>query len=332
MTTHEMLLFIFVITTGIALLAWSADQFVTGATSLAANFRVPPMVIGLTIVAFGTSSPELLVSATAAWQGNSNLGIGNVVGSNIANMALVLGTAALIAPLTVNSQTLRREFPLMLLAMFIAMTLIWNGELTRLDGLILLTGMLVLLVWTIYLAREMPISDTLAIEYDTEIPITLSINRSVTRFLAGMLLMLLSSHLLVWAAVGIAHAFGVSDLIVGLTIVAVGTSLPELAATTMAVRKGAHDIAVGGVVGSNLFNTLAVLGIVGLLGPGAFEAVVMTRDYPLMMALAFFLYLMAGGAYHSRHGSISRLTGGALVAVFVSYQLWVILDTTLIAL
>jgi cation:H+ antiporter len=320
---QQIILLIIAIIAGLGLLSWSADRFVTGASGLARGFGVAPLIIGLTIVAFGTSAPEMLVSAMAAWQDNSGIAIGNAVGSNIANMALVLGVAALIAPLTVHSQTLNREYPLMLVVMLAALALLWNGVLSRLDGSILLAGMVVLVFWTIHLARSAPPDDPLETEFTAKLPETVSLGATWWLLLSGLILLLISSRLLVWGAVGIAQAFGVSDLVIGLTIVAVGTSLPELAASVAAVRQGEHDIAVGNVVGSNLFNILAVLGIAGVIGPGGFDAAVLTRDFPLMIGLAIALYIMARGLRNSGHGSIRRWAGGVLVAVFVSYQLWI---------
>jgi len=323
---QEIVFFIATIVIGLGILTWSADRFVNGASGLAKSFGVAPMIIGLTIVAFGSSVPEMLVSAIATWQGNNGLAIGNAVGSNIANMALVLGVTALIAPLTVRSQTLSREFPLMFLVMLFALILLWNNELSRLDGLLLLTGMVILVFWAIHLARRAPPNDPLANEFTAEMPVDISIARIWWRLLSGLVLLLLSSQLLVWSAVNIAGIFGVSDLVIGLTIVAVGTSLPELAASIAAVRKGEHDIAVGNVVGSNLFNILAVLGIAGVIGPGRFDVIVLTRDFPIMIGLSVFLYFIARGRGHTAHGSIRRWAGGILVAVFVVYQIGIFIE------
>jgi cation:H+ antiporter len=277
---------------GVVLLSWSADRFVAGASGLASSFGIAPTIIGLTIVAFGTSAPEILVSATATWQGNIGLAMGNAVGSNIANMTLVLGVAALITPLTVHSRTLSREFPLMLLVMFVSFMLLWDREITRSDGLLLLAGMIILVLWTIRQARTAEPDDVLVAEFSADMPATGLAKHHVFALLSGLVLLLISSRILVWGAEGIARFFGMSDLVIGLTVVAVGTSLPELAATVVAVRKGEHDMAVGGIVGSNLFNILAVLGIAGVVGPGEFEADVLLRDYPLMIALTAALYFM----------------------------------------
>lgn len=319
-------MFIIAIITGLVVLGWSANRFVAGASGLARSFSVSPMIIGLTIVAFGTSAPEMLVSAMAAWQGNSGIAIGNAVGSNIANIALVLGIAALIAPLTVHSQTLNREFPLMLLVMLAALALIWDSRLSRLDGLLLSTCMVVLVVWTIHLARNASPDDPLETEFAAEMPAAVSAGRNGWLLFSGLVLLLISSRLMVWGAVGLAQTLGLSDLVIGLTIVAVGTSLPELAATIVAARKGEHDIAVGNVVGSNMFNILAVLGIAGIIGPSEFDTAVLTRDFPLMIGLTVALYFMARGFRNSGHGSIQRWEGIVLVAVFVAYQMRVFLD------
>jgi cation:H+ antiporter len=323
---QEISLFVLAVIIGLVILTWSADRFVDGASNLAASFGVSPMIIGLTIVAFGTSAPEMLVSAMAAWQGNSGLAIGNAIGSNITNMTLVLGVAALIVPLTVRSQTLNREFPLMLVVMLAALVLLWNGILSRLDGLLLLTGMVILVLWSIHLARSAAPNDPLKAKIDAQAVEAQSPGSSWWPLLSGLLLLLVSSQALVWGAVGLAQMFGVSDLVIGLTIVAIGTSLPELAATVVAVRKGEHDMAVGGIVGSNLFNILAVLGIAAVIDPGVFDTAVLTRDFPLMIGLSVALYLMARGLRHYGTGNINRLEGALLLSIFIAYQLWIFLD------
>ena len=315
-----MIAFSIAVIAGLLLLTWSADRFVAGAAGLAQAMGVSTLIIGLTIVAFGTSAPEMLVSAMAAWQGNSGIAIGNAIGSNIANMALVLGVTALIAPLTVHSSTLNREFPLMLVIMLVTMAMLWNGELTRFDGLVLLAGMAAVVLWTIHLARTSGRDDPLIAEYSEEIPKAMPKGRAWLLLLTGLVLLLVSSRILVWGAVGIAHSFGVSDLVIGLTIIAIGTSLPELAASIAAARKGEHDIAVGNVVGSNLFNILAVLGIAGTIGPGSFDRMVLLRDFPFMVGLAIALYLMARGLNHKGEGAIERWAGLVLTSTFLAYQ------------
>ncbi|WP_457668657.1 calcium/sodium antiporter [Thiolapillus sp.] len=315
-----MLWFFLGILCGLAVLVWSADRFVAGAAGLAKALGVSTLIIGLTVVAFGTSAPEMLVSAVAALQGNSGLAIGNAIGSNIANMALLLGVTAIIAPLTVHSNTLNREFPLMLIVMVAALGLLWNGMLSRMDGLLLLTGMVAVVLWTIHLARTSGARDPLIEELAEEIPAHMPKGKAWWLLASGLVLLLASSKLLVWGAVGIAQYYGVSDLVIGLTIIAIGTSLPELAASIMAARKNEHDIAVGNVVGSNLFNILAVLGIAGAIAPTEVEEAVLYRDFPLMLALSVVLYLVARGFSREGHGIIRRWAGLVLLVVFLVYQ------------
>jgi cation:H+ antiporter len=318
---QEMIWLVLAVVAGLIILVWSADQFVAGAAGLAKSLGVSTLVIGLTVVAFGTSAPEMLVSAVAASQGNSGLAIGNAVGSNIANMALVLGVTALVAPLAVHSRTLNREFPLMLIVMASSWALLWNGTLSRLDGILLLTAMCAVVLWTIYLARTTDADDPIAEELASEIPDAMPTGRAWWLLVSGLLLLLGSSKLLVWGAVGIAQTYGVSDLVIGLTIVAIGTSLPELAASVVAARKNEHDIAVGNIVGSNLFNILAVLGIAGTVGPGSVNTDVLYRDFPLMLALGITLYIMARGFTRKGHGLIKRWAGAVLLLTFLAYQI-----------
>ncbi|HID50030.1 MAG TPA: calcium/sodium antiporter, partial [Chromatiales bacterium] len=226
--SQHLILSVFAVLGGFAILVWGADRFVIGAAATARNLGVSPLVIGLTIVGIGTSAPEILVSAMAAWQGNPALGVGNAIGSNITNIALVLGATALITPLVVKSDTLRREYPLMFMIMLLALLLVLDGELSRLDGLILLGGLVMILVWMVRLGLRRGY-DPMEVEYEAEIRV-LSTGRALLWLALGMILLLGSSRMLVWGAVNIAHSFGISDLIIGLTIVALGTSLPELAA------------------------------------------------------------------------------------------------------
>lgn len=318
---QEMIWFVLALVTGLMVLVWSADQFVAGAAGLAKSLGVSTLIIGLTVVAFGTSAPEMLVSAVAASQGNSGLAIGNAVGSNIANMALVLGVTALVAPLAVHSRTLNREFPLMLVVMAGSWALLWNGNLSRLNGILLLIGMFAVVLWTIHLARTTGKDDPIIEELADEIPESMPVGRAWWLLISGLLLLLASSKLLVWGAVGIAQHFGVTDLVIGLTIVAIGTSLPELAASVAAARKQEHDIAVGNIVGSNLFNILAVLGIAGTIGPSNVDTDVLYRDFPLMLALGIALYIMARGFSRKGHGLIKRWSGGILLLTFLAYQI-----------
>jgi len=304
---------------GFILLTWSADRFVVGASAMAYNLKVSPLIIGLTIVGLGTSAPEMLVSAFASWQGNSGLAVGNALGSNIINTGLILGITAIIIPLNVHSSILKRELPILLLVMVVALLLLMDGTLGRLDGALLLTGMAIMLIWMIRLGRTSQTSeDPMSAEFADEIPTTLSMGRAVFWLVVGGLVLLGSSRLLVWGAVSIAQEMGVSDLLIGLTIVALGTSMPELAATVMSAIKNEHDIALGNVIGSNIFNLLVVLGLPGLINPATIDTEVLARDYPVMIGLTVALFVMAYG--FRGPGRINRIEGTVLVLAFCAYQ------------
>jgi len=302
---------------GFALLVWGADRFVTGAAATARNLGVSPIIIGLTIVGFGTSAPEMLVSAMAAWAGNPGIAVGNALGSNITNIGLVLGITALLTPLTVRSETLRREFPILFAIMLVTLLLMLDGELSRWDGIILLAGFGLMVYWMVGLGMRERASDPLAAEFAAEIPCDMTTGRALFWVAVGLATLLLSSRLLVWGAVNIAHAFGVPDLIIGLTIVAIGTSLPELAASVMGALKGEHDIAIGNVLGSNMFNLLAVLGLPGLISPLANPDGVLERDFPIMAGFTVALFAMAYGFRNP--GRLTRVKGGALLLAFIGY-------------
>ena len=313
-----MLNYLLAIIGGFVFLVWGADRFVVGAAATARNLGVSPLIIGLTIVGFGTSAPEMLVSGVAAWEGNPGLAVGNAIGSNITNIALILGLTALITPLAVNSRMLKRELPILTAAMLAGLALLLDGELSRLDGTLLLTGLLAMVIWMVRTSLKDRDSDPLGTEFSEEIPTDMPMGRALFWVGAGLLVLLLSSRLLVWGAVEIAQALGVSDLIIGLTIVALGTSLPELAASVVSALKGEPDIAIGNVIGSNLFNLLAVLGIPGVLSPLLIDSAVLTRDYPVMIGLTVAFFLMAYG--FRCPGRINRVEGGFLLACYVGYQ------------
>lgn len=321
-----MLVHVTAIVVGFVLLIWGADRFIVGAAALARNLGVQPLMIGLTIVGFGTSAPEILVSLMASIQGNPGLAIGNAIGSNIANIGLILGTTALLVPLTVHSDTLVKEFPLLLGVSFAATLLMLDDELSRVDGLLLLVGLAVALSIVVRIGLARKARDPLEAEYDAEIPRGMSMGSATWQFLLGLAVLLVSSRALVWGAVNIALEFGVSDLVIGLTIVAVGTSLPELAASIAGALKNEHDIAIGNILGSNLYNLLAVLCMPGLIAPSIVPHEVLQRDLPVMLVLTLALFLMAQGLGHQ--GRINRLEAAVLFAGFVGYQAWVFLDAT----
>ncbi|MBX3250330.1 MAG: calcium/sodium antiporter [Myxococcales bacterium] len=297
------------IVVGFVVLVYGADRFVAGAASLAHNGGVSPLVIGLTIVGFGTSAPELLVSSVAAARGAADLGVGNAIGSNVTNVALVLGLATLVAPLRVASDVLRRDLPLLFGAMALAAWTLLDGELGRVEGAILLGALLLYLAWLIRSGlKERREPDPL--------PDGMSTRAALFWVIAGLGLLLGSSELLVWGAKEVALAFGVEPRVVGLTVVALGTSLPELAATVAAARRDEHDIAVGNVMGSNLFNVLGVMGLPGMIAPGAVHGEVLRFDVPVMVGvtLVFFAFV----ALPVRH-VVHRWQGAVLVALYAAY-------------
>ena len=227
---------------GFVLLAWGADRTVIGASATARNFGVSPLIIGLTIVGFGTSAPEMLVSGVAAWEGNTGLSIGNALGSNITNIALVLGVTAMVAPLVVKSDTLRREIPILLAVTLLAYVLMSDGELGRLDGILLAGGLVVMIYMVVNLGMKSRSSDPLGEEFAEEMPDQMATQKALIWLILGIVIMLVSSRLLVWGAVNIATAFGISDLVIGLTIFAIGTRSPELMATVVsALKKEYHS-------------------------------------------------------------------------------------------
>ncbi|MDQ6989904.1 MAG: calcium/sodium antiporter [Mariprofundaceae bacterium] len=311
-----MLLACTVIILGFILLVWGADRFVDGASGLAKSFQIPPLVIGLTIVSLCTSLPEMLVAGVAAVDGNNNLGIGNAIGSNIANIGLVLGITALVAPLMVRSVLLRREMPVLFLVMFLALALMWDGNLSRMDGVVLLLGMVGLVYWLFRLGMQER-DALMEAEFTENMPKNMSARTSVMWLLVGLVVLLLSSRMVVWGAVEVATMLGVSDLVIGLTIVAIGTSLPELVASVVSVLKNEADLAIGNIVGSNMFNTLAVLSMPALLAPNDFDAEILSRDIPVMFIFSLALLVMAYG--FKRAGRISRVEGGLLLSGFSAY-------------
>lgn len=300
---------------GLIILTWSADRFVEGAAASAHHLGMPPLSVGILVIGFGTSAPELMVSALSAAEGNPGLALGNAYGSNIANIALVAGLVALLSPLVVRSQILKRELPLLGVATLVSLWCLWDRDISRLDGTILLAllaGTLAYSLWRSSRQNEPPAE----VE---EIAGQMSLKRGLVWTLIGLVLLIASSRLLVWGAVTIASFFGVSDLIIGLTVVAIGTSLPELASSISAVRKNQHDMVLGNMVGSNLFNTLAVVGVASVIHPIAVEPDALIRDWPVMAALTLLLavFCLTGRR-------ITRLEGGVLLTIFIGYTTWLV--------
>lgn len=308
-------------------LIWSADQFVNGSAAIAKNFGLSPMVIGLTIVALGTSAPEMVVSINASLKGLGDLAIGNALGSNLANVGMVLAITALIAPLPIQKHLLTREIPVLLFITAISGWFLFDSNLTALEGGILLGLLLPLMALMIFNQRNHPNPET----EEAEIPdMTTAI--AFIWFVVGLTLLIISSKSLVWGAQEVALSFGVSPLVIGLTVVAVGTSLPELAASVTSAIKGHHDMAIGNIIGSNIFNILAVMSLPGLFGLAPMDDAVFWRDYASMAGITLLLVVAIGVDYALRnkapsnpdqaHGCVARLgrvIGCVLLAAYIAY-------------
>ncbi|TDB05639.1 calcium/sodium antiporter [Halomonas marinisediminis] len=308
---------------GLILLVWSAERFVDGAAATSGRLGLSPLLIGMLVIGFGTSAPELVVSALAAGQGNPGLALGNAYGSNIANIGLILGLVALVAPLTVHSSVVRRELPVLGVATLLSALLMWGGVIGRLEGTLLLILLAAFMGVSIWRARYAG-SDSLAA--DTEESLTvhpMSLKAGLVWTGVGLVLLVISSRILVWGAVAIAQSLGVSDLIIGLTVVAVGTSLPELASSISALRRNEHDLVLGNVVGSNLFNTLGVVGLAAVIHPIEVGDEVLLRDWSVMTVMTLLMTAFAIG-WRGRKGRINRFEGAALLAMFVAYTAWMV--------
>lgn len=305
---------------GLIVLVISSDRFVDGAAATARYFGMPSLLIGMVIVGFGTSAPELVVSVLAAMQGSSGIAIGNAYGSNIANIALILGLTALLNPVQVSSKILRKELPILTFVTLLSVGLLLDLEFSSFDAAVLLLLLALLMVWTIFngLKKE---PDALAVEVDQAVPKPLTLKKALLFLVFGLLFLILSSRILVWGAVEIAQLFGVSDLVIGLTIVAVGTSLPELASSILAAKKGEHDIAMGNVIGSNLFNSTAVVGVAGAIKPFTMDGLVLRRDMLVMTLLTISLFIIGYGFRKNRQGRVNRFEGAGLLIVYAIYTI-----------
>lgn len=308
---------------GLSLLVYGADRFVDGAAHIARYLGMPPLLIGLTIVGMATSAPEILVGIVAALEGKTEIAIGNAIGSNIANIGLVLGLTVMLMPVTIASQTLKREFFVMVLAILLAFGLMWDQNLSHLDAVFLLVGVVAAILSVIVLSKKSAPTDPLLSEFESELPDKSpeksNIRRSIFLFFLGLGLLLGGAYLLVECAVIVAKHFGLSDLVIGLTIIAIGTSLPELAASITAVKKNEADIAIGNVIGSNMFNMLAVIGIPGMIHATDFDSVVLHRDFPIMIGLTL---LMGWMVFIRGAGKFDRAEGAILFLCFIAYQCW----------
>ncbi|EJG1206648.1 calcium/sodium antiporter [Vibrio parahaemolyticus] len=302
---------------GLVLLVWSADKLVFGSAAIARNVGISPLVIGMTILAMGSSAPEMMVSATAAWDGKTDTAVGNVLGSNIANIALILGITALIKPLSISSAVIRRELPLMIAVTVLAGILLWNSHLGFYEGVLLFVLFGAFLFAMLQISRkEQKSGDAFLEDQESEIPQGVSNPKAIMWVVIGLILLPLAASLLVDNAVIIAKHFGMSDLVIGLTIIAIGTSLPELAASLAGVLKGEDDMAVGNIIGSNVFNILAVMGLPGIINPSTLSEYAMGRDFWVMLGVSLLLVAMCLG----KSRSINRLEGAILFTCFLGYQ------------
>lgn len=314
---------------GLALLVWSADRFVDGAVGVARYCGMSTLLIGMVVVGFGTSAPEMVVSAISAMDNAPELALGNAYGSNIANIALILGVTAVISPVIVIRKALKRDLPVLIAVTAMSVFLVSDGSISRLDGVILLLVFAGVMGFNIVNEMRQKAAANAAVADDAEKQDgeSLSLGKSVLWLVLGLALLVGSSRALVWGAVEIARALGVSDLLIGLTIVAVGTSLPELASSIAAARKGENDLAFGNIIGSNLFNTLLVVGIASTIAPmHTFEPSVFNRDMPVMAVLTVLLLLFGLpvrkkrlDAYGHRIGRINRLEGATFLAIYIGY-------------
>ena len=304
---------------GLVLLVWSADKLVFGSAAIARNVGISPLVIGMTILAMGSSAPEMMVSATAALDGKTDTAVGNVLGSNIANIALILGITALIKPLSISSGVIRRELPLMIAVTLIAGAILWNNHLGFYEGALLFVLFGAFLFVMLQISRkEQKSGDAFLDDQESEIPEGVSNSKAAIWVVLGLVLLPVSANILVDNAVIIAKHFGMSDLVIGLTIIAIGTSLPELAASLAGVLKGEDDMAVGNIIGSNVFNIFAVMGIPGIINPSMLSEYAMGRDFWVMLGVSLLLVAMCLG----RSRSINRVEGAVLFACFIGYQVY----------
>ena len=309
---------------GLLLLIWGADRFVHGAAATARNLGVAPLMIGLTIVSFATSAPEILVSIVAAGRGDPDLAIGNAIGSNIANIGLVLGTVALFRPIELKSATLRREMPALLAVTLLTISLFLDSYVGRVDGVILLISLVIVVIWLVRLGIRSSATDPLQTDFEAEIPRGTSTRWALVWLVVGIVTLLFGAQLLVSGATSIAVRLGVSDIVIGITLVALATSLPELAVSLVSVFKGEYGIAIGNIVGSNIFNLLAVVGVAAVIQPAALPPSVLSLH--LFVMIAFTLVLFAMTYEYDGRGMITRYEGFALLATFLAYDTYVVLQ------
>jgi cation:H+ antiporter len=307
---------------GLVLLMWGADRFVHGAAAAARNFGVAPLLIGLTVVAFATSAPEILVSVVAALQKEPGLAIGNAIGSNIVNIGLVLGITAIIRPIKMESATLRREMPALLAVSLLTVSLFLDSYLSRVDGLVMLTGLIIVMAWLARLGLRSAANDPIKRDFEAEIPSDVSMKMAMVWLAIGLGTLLVGADLLVDGAIGVATILGISEVVIGILVVALGTSLPELAVSLASALKGEYGLAIGNIVGSNIFNLLAVIGVAATIEPSALAPTVLSLHIFVMVAFTLVLFAMTYD--YNGNAELSRLEGLALLVAFIAYDSYVV--------
>ena len=307
---------------GLTILVWGADRFVHGAAATARNLGVAPLMIGMTIVAFATSAPELLISVVAAARGETGLAIGNAVGSNIVNIGLVLGVTAIVRPIPLKSATLRREMPALLAVSLLTVSLFLDTRLSRPDGLVLLAGLVIVMTWLARLGMRSAANDPIKLDYEAEIPDNVGTTAAIVWMVIGLITLLVGANWLVDGSISIAEALGVSEVVIGITVVAIGTSLPELAVTIVSALKGEYGLALGNIVGSNIFNLLAVLGAAAAIHPAAVHPSVLSLHIFVMVAFTLVLFAMTYD--YDNKAELSRLGGIALLIAYIAYDSYVV--------
>ncbi len=319
-----MTLFVLAFVVGLVLLVFSADKFVDGAAAIANHYGMPPLLVGMLVVGVGTSAPEMVVSAFAALQDNPGLALGNAYGSNISNIALILGITALISPIPVQSQVLRQELPILTGVTLLAGFQLLDGHLSTLDAWVLIATLAAVMFWLVRqsMANRGDALSQAAVDEASERQIPAK--RAWLFLISGLVVMMASSRALVWGAEHMARALGVSDLVIGLTVVAIGTSLPELVSSVVAARKQQHALALGNILGSNLFNTLGVVGIAGVIAPAAIDPSLLTRDFPVILILTISLFVVGMG-FKGKPGNINRLEGSVLVGAYFAYLTYLLM-------
>ena len=309
---------------GLVLLVWGADRFVHGAAAAARNMGVAPLLIGLTVVAFATSAPEILVSIVAATRGEPGLAIGNAIGSNICNIGLVLGCVSIIRPIKLRSATLRREMPALLAVSLLTVSLFLDSYLSRIDGLVMLMGLVIVMIWLARLGLRSAVNDPIKRDFEAEIPQHVTMKMALVWFVLGLATLLGGAELLVDGAIDIAHTLGVSDIVIGITLVALGTSLPELAVSLISALKGEYGLAIGNIVGSNIFNLLAVIGVAATIAPAPLAPSVLSLHIFVMVAFTLVLFAMTYD--YDGKSELSRIEGSALLAAYVAFISYVVVQ------